>query len=889
MPKGTGPRTSERAGATSLDAYRRKRRADSTPEPFGGELSERTGPRVGEQGLFVVQMHAARRTHYDLRLELDGALKSWAVPQGPSLDPEVKRLAVLTEDHPLEYSDFEGLIPEGNYGAGAMIVWDRGTWIPVEDPVSGMEKGKLLFELRGYKLRGLWTLFRTKPPAIHRGSTKDDGRQWLLMKKPDGAARTGEAGTLPEASILSGLTVEQLAHREEALQSIRAELAELGAPRRFPDPRRLKLMLAESIERPFSRPGWLFELKVDGYRLIAAKQAGTPYLRYRNGHDATALYPELTRVLRALPTGDLILDGEVAILDANGRPSFPRLQKRALLSRALDIQHAALRTPATLFAFDLLAFEDWDLRPLPLRQRKDLLRRLLPPVGPIRYSDHVEERGEAFYQQVERMGLEGMVAKDADSPYLGRRSPHWRKLRLEQTGDFVVVGMSEPKGERQGFGALHLAVCAPDGEREPTPPLVYAGRVGTGFDAVQLAEIAQRLGPLERATPPCSGTEVLPKSSPNLWLEPRWVAEVRYKEWTPQGMLRHPVFLRLRDDKTLAECLGPGASTTVLEDAEGPTPPAPKRSAHENGIATTPAARARRSTRLELTNLDKVFWPEDGYTKGDLVSYYRAVAPYILPYLADRPLVLTRFPDGILGKSFFQKNAPDFAPEWVRTETIWSEGSERDIDYFICNDEETLLYLANLATIPLHIWSSRLASLDRPDWCVLDLDPKEAPFEWVIAIAQRIHELCEEIELPSYIKTSGSSGLHVLLPLGGQLDYEQSRTLGLLIAQIVSRERSDIATIARTLSQRRGKVYIDTLQNGHGRLIVAPLCLRPLPKAPVSAPLRWSEVKEGLDLAHFNLKSMPRRLRSLRSDPLRGVLEDEPDLLAVLGRLSAHA
>ena len=862
--------------AAALDEYRRKRTADATPEPLGAAV-RRPKVTVGTAGLFVMQKHSARRTHYDLRLELDGVLKSWAVPQGPSLDPTVKRLAVETEDHPIEYGEFEGVIPEGNYGAGSMIVWDRGTWVPLEDPEQGMAKGKLLFEVRGYKLRGVWTLFRTKPPAIHRGK-KELEKQWLLVKKPDGAARDGDA-ELPEPSVLSGLTVEELAGGGERIEQLRARLAELDAPRRTVAPATLALMLAQPAERPFTRKGWLFELKIDGYRLIAARVDGKPFLRYRNGHDATALYPEVTRALRALPGGDLVLDGEVAVLDAEGRPSFARLQQRALLSRPLDIERAALRLSATFFAFDLLAFEGRDLRSLPLVERKELLALIAPPLGPIRLGDWVEEIGEVFYRQVEKLGLEGMVAKKEDSTYVGRRSADWLKYRVERTGSFVIVGTSAAKGQRTGFGALHVALFEPvaGGGRKggaAAGELVYAGRVGTGFSEQQLTDLETRLAPLERPDPPCRAPAkgALPRGASHRWVEPELVCEVRYKEQTPQGMLRHPVFLGLRGDLDVADCAHPRSG------GDGATPPSPE--------PPPPAAPAKAAPRVQLTNLDKVFWPTEGFTKGDLVAYYRAIAPWMLPYLARRPIVLTRYPDGIEGKSFFQKNAPDFAPDWIETVTIWSGGSERDIEYFVVESPDALVYLANLATIPIHMWSSRLGSLERPDWCVLDLDPKEAPFAHVIEIARAIHRLCDDIGLPSFVKTSGSSGLHVLLPLAGTCTWEQSRTLGMLIAQVVSRQLPEIATIVRSPRKRQGKVYLDYVQNGHGRLIVAPYCVRPLPGAPVSAPLRWSEVGPKLELASYTIESMPARVKRQKRDPMIGVLEERPDLVGALARLT---
>ena len=843
----------------NLEAYRRKRSSEATPEPFG--------PATGTGGgRFVVQKHAARRVHFDLRLELEGTLKSWAVPRGPSLDPEVKRLAVATEDHPLEYADFEGSIPAGNYGAGAMIVWDSGRWRPLEDPVAGMEAGKLLFELHGYKLRGVWTLFR-----IRDARQRDDGNQWLLMKKPDAAARpqSGDGDDLPPQSVLSGLTVEELRDGCERIEEVRADVADSGASRRRVDPRSLPLMLAVTGDRPFSRPGWIYELKYDGYRLVAAKDGGSVLLRYRNGGDVTALYPELTRALRALPVRSLVLDGEVTVLDAGGRPSFAKLQTRALLSRPVDIEQAVVRRPATLFAFDLVAFEGSDLRSLPLVERKALLAKVLPPAGPLRYSDHIEEQGEAFFEQVAAMGLEGAMAKDGDSRYVGRRSSSWVKLRTERTADFAIVGMSPPKGSRVGFGSLHLAVWDTE-----AAGLVYAGRVGTGFSDAALSELTERLTRAQLEAPPCrspAGDELTVgdrfdgRIEDQTWIEPdpELICEVRYKEWTPHGMLRHPVFLRLRDDKPIEDCVrraGPRAP--------GATPPPPPE------------------RRVEVTNTSKVFWPVEGYTKGDLIDFYAAIAEAMQPYLTDRPLVMTRYPDGIDGKSFFQKNAPDFAPEWLQRVKLTSPRTDKEVEYFVCQDRESLIYVANLGAIVLHVWSSRRHQLGQPDWCILDLDPKDAPFEDVIEIALAIRRLCRQIKLPSFVKTSGSSGLHVLLPLGGACTFEQSRSLSQLIAQIICRQLPDIATITRNPERRHGKVYIDFVQNGRGRLLVAPFSVRPLPAAPVSTPLRWSEVKPGLDLRDHNIRSLPERLKKLKTDPLRGVLTEQPDLLAALRRLS---
>jgi bifunctional non-homologous end joining protein LigD len=832
-----------------LEAYRAKRAAGRTPEPFGGAAAR---PR-----LFVVQKHAATRLHHDFRLEWGGTLWSWAVPHGPSLDPAEKRLAVHVEDHPVEYADFEGLIPKGNYGAGPVIVWDRGVWVPYDDPDHGLATGKLHFELRGYKLKGVWTLVRTR-----RGP-----KEWLLIKKQD--AWAAKEGTRPfdEGSILSGLTLDEMRDGSQRAVETRAALARLRAPRQRVEAGQVGLMLAETAPAPFSSPDWLFELKYDGWRLLAAKRAdGTPHLRLRNGGDASDTFPDIARAVRALPFAPCVLDGEAVVLDEAGRPDFARLQQRARLRRRADIERAAIELPATLFVFDLLGFEAFDVRPLPLVRRKELLRPLLPASGPLRYADHFEARGEAMFDEVSRLGLEGIMAKRKESPYRAGRSGQWLKLPADRSGDFAVVGWSEPQGARTGLGALHLAGC--DGEA-----LVYVGRVGTGFDDALLAELRRQLEPLRQAQPPCTGDP--PAGRGHFWVRPQLVAQVRYKTWTRDRHLRHPVFVRLRDDKRPEDCDRPGPAPARREPEPAPA------------AALQPAvADADRSVRF--TNLDKLFWPRDKYTKGDLVEFYRTISPWLLPYLRHRPLVVTRYPDGIEGKSFYQKNAPDWVPSWVRTERIWSEHAQREIDYFVCDSEEMLLYVANSGAIPLHVWSSRVETLQHPDWCILDLDPKGAPFAHVVRLARAIGKLCDDIGLPAYPKTSGATGLHVLLPLGGALTYEQSRTLGHLVMRLVQERHPDLSTLARALSARGGKVYLDYLQNRHGQLLVAPFSVRPLPGASVSTPLRWSEVNDRLDPKQFTIRTVPERMRKLGRDPSRPVLDSKPDLAACLARLAAR-
>ncbi len=833
-----------------LSAYRAKRSVETTPEPAGV-----VGP--GRGSLFVVHKHAARRLHYDLRLELEGVLTSWAVPRGPSFDPKDKRLAVHVEDHPIEYGDFEGRIPEGNYGAGSVIQWDRGVWVPLEDPLEGMEKGKLLFELRGYKLRGTWTLVKIK-------KSEND---WLLIKERDAYASSveGQEGqgsrAVGEESVMSGLLVEDLASGRDPGSEIRAELERAGTGKERVDPARVEVMLAETRERAFSKAGWVFELKLDGYRVVAGGARGEARLFTRSGRDTTESFPEIARAVSALPYAHLVLDGEVVALDEAGRPSFQRLQQRALLRRPRDVKQAAVAIPTTYYVFDLLGFEDFDLRPLPLMVRKALLRRVLPPVGPLPFVDHFDTRGEELFEEIKKLRLEGIVAKRGDSAYRAGRSSAWLKIRADRSDDFVVVGFTEPKGSRGGFGALHLANFV-------AGQLRYAGRVGSGFTSTQLDEIADTLRRGLRDDPPCDGAH--PTGSETQWVTPELVCEVRFKEWTEEGVLRQPVFVGFRDDKPMEEC--------VRHEDHAPL---------EDPVTLDPSAGVDREVRF--SNRDKVFWPVEGYTKGDLIEYYRAVSPWLLPYLKNRPLVLTRYPDGIEGKSFYQKDAPKFIPDWLRTERMWSEQAQREIDYFVCDDEPSLLYIINLGTIPLHLWASRTDVLERPDWCILDLDPKDAPFANVISVAQAIRSLCERVSLPHFVKTSGSSGLHVLIPMGRQYTYEQTRSFAELVARIVAAQLPEIATVVRNPARREGRVYVDFLQNGHGQLIAAPYCVRPLPTAPVSAPLTWDEVVPGLDIRRFTMATMPERLRSRPDDPLVPVLSLKPDLAAVLVALQEQA
>jgi bifunctional non-homologous end joining protein LigD len=823
-----------------LHEYRRKRDPGRTPEPFGG----RRGP--GGR-LFVIQKHAARRLHYDLRLEIDGTLKSWAVPKGPSLRAEEKRLAVHVEDHPVEYADFEGVIPPGNYGAGEVIVWDRGWYRPLktDDLAAQLERGRLDIELFGVKLRGAWTLARM--------SGKD--RDWLLLKEADAFAADAEPTERWPESILSGLTVEELRASPQRLADLRARLARLRAPAGDVAPTGEAVMLAGSRERPFSSADWLYEIKYDGVRVLAGRAGDAVELYGRKGQSFTARYPEIVRALRTLPLPRFLLDGEIVAFDEDGRPSFQRLQERMHLAHPIEIERARATVPVTGVFFDALALDGRDVRGLPLDERKACLALVVPARGVVRYGDHVVGRGEAFYDACAAQRLEGIVAKRIASRYAGGRSRDWLKIKCERRQEFVIGGWTDPQGARGHFGALHLGLY--EGDR-----LVYVSKVGTGFDDAALRRLMDALRPLARATSPFdAGT---PTGRGHHWVEPRLVCEVRFTEWTSDGGIRHPAFLGLRDDKRPEECRREPLGEGLEEHAPPPAPTDPPR--------------------VTISNPRKVFWPEEGYTKAELVAYYEAVSPWLLPYLRDRPLVLTRYPDGITGKSFYQKDAPDFVPSWVRTERVWAKEVEREISYFVVDDVETLRYVVNLGAIPLHLWGSRAGSLERPDWLILDLDPKGAPFTDVVKVARVLRKLLDTLELPSYVKTSGATGLHILLPLGARYTYEETRTFARLLATLGVEAEPEISTIVRPVRDRAGKVYIDYLQNGHGQTIVAPFSVRPLPGAPVSCPLRWDEVTARLDPARFTIATMPARLAKL-GDPLEPVLREALDIAAALTRV----
>ena len=893
---------------TQLEDYRKKRDPARTPEPFG-DAAEGPAPAPGTPGAvpggpaltageaaaaatlfgcgprprFVVQKHWARNMHYDLRLELDGTLKSWAVPKGPSTRAEEKRLAVHVEDHPIEYGSFEGVIPAGNYGAGSVIVWDRG-WFGSFKPEhlhEQYERGKMELELFGFKLRGRWTLVRM--------GKKD--KEWLLLKKLDGAASgSAEAVDRYPESVMTGLTVEEMRDVPGTMAAVRERVASLGAVRGEPAARDVSLMLATLAKSPPTGNEWSYEIKYDGVRVLAWRRDDEVRMYGRSGEEITKRYPEVAAAFGALPCAQFLLDGEIIAEDETGRPSFQRLQARMGLTKPRDIEAALIRVPARAVMFDCLGLLGHDLRDLPLSGRQELLARVVPRLGTVQRTDHVVGHGQAFLDACGSLGLEGIVAKRLASRYTGRRGADWIKVKCDRRQEFVIGGYTE--GARTGFGALHIGVYDDGGK------LVYVTKVGTGFDGATIDRLLSMMEPLRRKTSPFE--ERSPKEKGNTWVEPRLVCEVRFTEWTRDGGLRHPTYLGLRNDKrpedvrreeSVSEAAG---SEAAGSDAAGPDAArshanAQPPTARDKGASGAPArASAERPAqdvekKVALTNLKKVFWP-DGATKGDLIGFYETVAPLVLPYLRDRPLVLTRYPDGISGKSFFQKDAPVYVPDWVRTEMISSGDGDRDIRYFVVDDVESLRYVANMATIPLHVWSSRVATLEKPDWLILDLDPKEAPFAHVVQVARTLKTILDELELPSYVKTTGSTGLHILIPMGRRYTHEETRTFARLLAVLTVDEVPEISTVARMLKGRGGKVYVDFGQNGRGNTIVSPFSVRPLPGAPASCPIRWDEVTARLTPTAFTIRNIPERFQSME-DPMLPVMGEGVDMAAAIGRI----
>ncbi len=877
----------------TLREYARKRSFDKTPEPKP-EVKKDT---AAAQKFFCVQRHDATRLHYDFRLEMDGVLKSWAVPKGPSLEPLSKHLAMMVEDHPLDYGNFEGNIPKGEYGGGSVMLWDRGTYELLGDAPGPdqIKRGDLKFRLHGEKVRGEFAL------VLMKGRGK--GNEWLLIKKKDAEAVPGWDVEAHAWSVLTGRTQQEIAdnlpaHKQPAAKQAvktsrprspakkttkrskadtedegepggeRIDVSTLQGVRRAPMPSAITPMLATLADHPPEGDRWLYEVKWDGVRAICFIEDGRLRILSRNGNPCERQYPELTVLPQFVRAGTAILDAEIAVIDEKGRSSFSLIQPRIAVADPNTIAHLARKTPVTIFVFDLLYLDGYDLRAVQLIDRKRALQQILSTNDRIRYSEHFAAKGAEMLEAARQAGLEGVLAKCVDSPYEGRRSRNWLKIKVTQQQEFVICGFTH--GERSYFSSLVLGLYE-------NGKLVHVGQVGTGFNDKNIVDVHKRLEPLITDKSPFTKRpgRMLREVT---WVKPELVCQVKFLEFTPDGQLRAPVFLGLRFDKKPEECV-----REVPVDSDGRAESLP----HQELIAGKPneATVEIDGRALKFTNLNKVLFPADGISKRDLIEYYNSVSPYILPHLRDRPLSLKRYPNGIDSDYFFQKNAEKFA-DWVRVEPIDSESRGEPINYVIANDRATLLYLANLACIDQNPWMSRIGSLDNPDFALIDLDPVECPFDMIVEAAQLVRDKLQVVGLEGYPKTTGGDGMHVYIPLEPVYTYDQVRSFAEILSHLVVNENPALFTTPRAVAKRKkGRVYFDYMQIAQSKTIAAPYVVRAFAGAPVSTPLQWDEVRKGLQPSDFTIRNAPERFERL-GDLFKPVLTRPQRLEDALERLS---
>lgn len=885
-----------------LVEYKKKRKFSQTPEPTGGRTDRK-------KLQFVVQKHAATSLHYDFRLEMEGVLKSWAVPKGPSMNPGDKRLAMLVEDHPFDYRDFEGNIPAGNYGAGTVIVWDRGTYETVEEAkgktaqesalMKGFKKGSFKFRLNGEKLKGEFALVRTPARAENA---------WLLIKHRDEFASTDNVLDLDE-SVVSGKTLEEVADDPDAREwgsnrssrktgktAAKKKIARTAVSEKTIDnsgkeeigkrsalPRDIGPMLATLADGPPEGSDWMFEIKWDGFRSISYLNGPEVDIRSRNNKKFNDKFYPIREALESLGIR-AVVDGEIIVMNERGYPDF----------NALQTWRSEADGSLVYYLFDLLWYNGFDLRNLPLQRRRKVLADLIPSKGPVRLSENFDIGGDELLKMAANMGLEGIIAKRTSSQYLpGQRSREWLKIKTVKQQEVIIGGYTRNENSSKEFSALLLGVYR-DGK------LDFTGPVGTGFTSKLQREILNRLKPLE--TSKCPFSEVPDYNKPSrfrpkppkatvTWVRPQVVAEVNYRTLASDGTFRHPSFKALRDDKAPKEVVWEEPLTVDGNANEHQTiitpPEASARKTLLNPVDET-QVRKVEGHDLKFTNLSKIFWPKTGESKRDMLNYYYQIAPFILPYLKDRPQTLNRFPNGIEGKSFYQKDVTGKVPEWIETHSYYSEADAREKHFLVCTNEASLLYMAGLGCIEMNPWSSRTASPDHPDWCIIDLDPDKNSFDQVIDTARVGKEVLDEMRVPCFCKTSGSTGLHIYIPLGAKYTYEDSKEFGRAIAREMHSRIPDFTSIERLTSNRKGKIYIDFLQNRPQATVAGPYSLRPRPGAPVSMPLSWDEVKRGLKITDFNIRNAVSRVRET-GDLFSGVLGKGIDISKALRALApAH-
>jgi len=790
-----------------LKDYHKKRDFKSTPEPSGVK-------DTSQLNRFVVQRHRASHLHYDLRLEMDGVLKSWAVPKGPSMNPNDKRLAVHTEDHPVKYLTFQGTIPKGNYGAGTMSIWDDGTYLSKTDVLKDYNNGKLTISFSGKKLKGLFALVKTNYGG--------DKTNWLLIKKEDEYA---------VAHHYDSETYRQGIHQAEKPITLKNILHTTISP-----------MLASPGQNVFNSPDWIYELKYDGYRSIAHIDNGKVSLQSRNGISLSEKFTPITKALEAIEH-DAVVDGEVVFVNKNGIPQFQEVQQYPDITSKGALQY---------MVFDLLYLNGHATVDLPLADRKSLLKELLAESDIVKYCDHIEGMGTSLYDRALDAGMEGIIAKKKTSTYqLGYRSEDWLKLKSVSSTEAFICGYTKSDKSGRPFGSLIL------GMMNDTDELVYVGNCGSGFKYSEMKVLHKQFESLVTKKLPFQKKPNL-KGRQSIWMKPLLVCEVEFNEWTKDKRMRHPVFKGLRQDKEFPDVLS---------------------ATKERKAAKTPSDTSDDSNSLKIdginvpiSNPEKLYWPESGLLKYDLLDYYIQMGHWMLPYLIDRPQNMHRHPNGINDAGFYQKDH-EHLPDWVATEAIYSKSADKTIDYLLCQNEVTLVYMANLGCIEINPWHSRVHVLDSPDYAIIDLDPSpKNTFSQVLETALVAKSILDGAKVKSYCKTSGSRGLHIYIPLGGGYTYKEAVNFTKLICIYIHEHLPKLTTMERSLKKRGPKIYLDYLQNRKGQTIVAPYSVRPKVGATVSTPVTWQEVKKGFEIKDFHIKNLPQRLHK-KGDLFKGLLE----------------
>jgi bifunctional non-homologous end joining protein LigD len=841
-----------------LTEYRKKRRFDRTAEPEGHVKSSESGR------LYVIHKHAASRLHYDFRLEMDGVLKSWAVPKGPGLNPSEKHLAVQVEDHPVEYGGFEGIIPEKEYGGGTVMLWDQGWWEPQGDPQKGYDEGRLKFRLKGKKLKGLWVLTRMSQTG------GEPSKNWLLIKLKDKYARTKtrilEAEPL---SVASGRSMDEIARDRDRVWSALADtgetaasvtaahedqayptdLAKLSGARRSDFIQAAAPQLATLVKDAPAGDDWLHEIKYDGYRILGFKQGAGVRLILRNGKDWTHRFASFAKALGEVPVKDFVTDGEVVVKNADGTTDFQALQ---------NVLKGGASAPLIYYVFDLLYLDGFDLTRVGLIDRKELLRNMLKNASaesPLQFSDHIRGRGQEVFRHACRYALEGIVSKRFDAVYRQKRTRDWVKSKCLYRQEFVITGFSRPSGSRTGFGALLLGYYTSGGE------LIYAGRVGTGFNERMLRALTADLKSLQRETPALTSPPTGAEAKGVRWVEPERVAEVEFAQWTEDGRLRQPSFKGIREDKKARE--------VVREKPANSRPSANaklRKSPPENSGNSAAGKSAVKISGIRLSNPNRILYPDQGITKAELAGFYEQAADWILPHIAGRPLTIVRCPQGRQKKCFYQKHLTEQLPGAVKGISVKEKDEERI--YIMIEDLGGLIALVQLGTLELHPWGSRADRLEYPDIMIFDMDPGPgiSPAELVQG-CRLLRQRLDTIGLNSFLKTSGGKGFHIVVPLVRRSGWDEVKAFSGALARDLARAHPQRFIAVMSKAKRKNKIFVDYLRNGRGATSVAPYSTRARPGAPVSAPVGWDELDDRLKPDAYTIESLPRRLESLKRDP----------------------